>query len=92
MIMTKDDNKITRLMVLIIMQASKKFKNNRMLRIFTRTNGITKTFVKYMNKLRMSGYLICAQSYPKGYSGDKELQGSKLKGYSEQRRAVQGIL
>ena len=64
MIKTKDDNKITRLMVLTIMQASKKFKNNRLLRIFTRTNGITKTFVKYMNQQRMSRYLIGAQSYP----------------------------
>ena len=64
MIKTKDDNKITRLMVLTIMQASKKFKNNRLLRIFTRTNGITKTFVKYKNHLRMSGYTIGAQSYP----------------------------
>ena len=64
MIMKKADNKITRLMVLTIMQASKKFKNNRMLRIFTRTNGITKTFVKYKNQLRVSGYSIGAQSYP----------------------------
>ena len=64
MIKTKDDNKITRLMVLTIMQASKKFKNNRLLRIFTRTNGITKTFVKYMNQLRVSGYSVGAQSYP----------------------------
>ena len=64
MVMTKDDNKITRLMVLTIMQASKKSKNNRLLRIFTRTNGITKTFVKYKNQLRMSGYSIGAQSYP----------------------------
>ena len=64
MIMTKADNKITRLMVLTIMQASKKFKNNRLLRIFTRTNGITKTFVKYKNQLRMSGYSVGAQSYP----------------------------
>ena len=62
--MTKADKKITRLMVLTIMQASKKFKNNRLLRIFTRTNGIAKTFVKYMNQLRMSGYSVGAQSYP----------------------------
>ena len=62
--MKKTDNKITRLMVLTIMQASKKFKNNRLLRIFTRTNGITKTFVKYKNQPRMSGYSIGAQSYP----------------------------
>ena len=64
MIMTKADNKITRLMVLTIMQASKKFKNNRLLRIFTRTNGIANTFVKYMNQLRMSVYSLAAQSYP----------------------------
>ena len=64
MIKTKDDNKITRLVVLTIMQASKKFKNNRLLRIFTRTNGITKTFVKYMRQLGMRGYSIGAQGYP----------------------------
>ena len=64
MTMTKADNKITRLMVLTIMQASKKFKNSRLLRIFTRTNCITKTFVKYMNQLRVSGYSVGAQSYP----------------------------
>ena len=64
MIMTKADNKITRLMVLTIMQASKKFKNNRLLRIFTRTKGITKTFVKYMNQLRVRRYSVGAQSYP----------------------------
>ena len=64
MIMPKDDNKITGLMVLTIMQASKKFKNNRLLRIFRRTNGITKTFVKYMNQLGMSGYSIGARNYP----------------------------
>ena len=63
MIMKKAVNKITRLMVLTIMPASRKFKNNRLLRIFTRTNGITKTFVKYKNQLRMSGYSIGAQSY-----------------------------
>ena len=64
MIMKKADNKITRLMVLTIMPASRKFKNNRLLRIFTRTNGIMKTFVKYMSQLRMSRYSIGAQGYP----------------------------
>ena len=64
MIMTKADNKITRLMVLTIMQASKKFKNNRLLRIFRRMNRITKTFVKYMNQMSMSRYSIGAQNYP----------------------------
>ena len=61
---TKADIKITRLMVLTIMQASKKSKNNRLLRNFTGPNGITETFVKYKNQLRMSGYSIGAQSYP----------------------------
>ena len=68
MIMTNDDNKITRLMGLILMQASKNFK---LLRIFGRSNGISKTFAKYMNQLDMSGYSIRARNYPQGYSGGK---------------------
>ena len=43
MIVTKDANKITRLMGLTIMQASKNFKSNRLLGIFGRSNGISKT-------------------------------------------------
>ena len=38
-----------------------------------------KTFVKYMNQLGMSGYSISARNYPYGYSGGKELQGSRRK-------------
>ena len=49
MIMTKDANKITRLMGLTIMQASKNFKNNRLLRIFERSNSISKAYVKHLN-------------------------------------------
>ena len=41
-IMTMDVNKITRLMGLTIMQAIKNFKSNRMLRIFGRSNGISR--------------------------------------------------
>ena len=48
MIMTRDANKITRLMGLNIMQASKNFKNNRLLRIFGRSNGISKSFAKHL--------------------------------------------
>ena len=48
MIVTKDVNKITILMGLTIMQASKNFKNNGLLRI-GRSNGISKTFGKHMN-------------------------------------------
>ena len=49
MIMTKDVNKINRLLRLTIMQVSKNFKSRRLLRIFGRSNGILKTFVKHMN-------------------------------------------
>ena len=62
--MTRDVNLITRLMGLTIMQASKNFKSNRLLGIFERSNGISKTFVKYMNQLGMSGYSISARNYP----------------------------
>ena len=49
MIVTKDANKITILMGLIIMQTSKNFKGNKVLRIFGRSNIISKTFVEHMN-------------------------------------------
>ena len=48
MIVTKDANKITILMGLTIMQASKNFKSNKLLRIFGRPNNISKNFVKHM--------------------------------------------
>ena len=49
MIVTRDANKITILMGLTIMQASKNFKSNKLLRIFGRSNSISKTLVKHMN-------------------------------------------
>ena len=49
MILTKVANKITILMGLTIMQASKNFRSNRLLRIFGRPNGISKNFVNCMN-------------------------------------------
>ena len=64
MIVTKDANKITKVMGLIIMQASKNFKSNRLLRTFGRSNGISKTFLKYMNQVGMSGYSVSARNYP----------------------------
>ena len=84
MIMTRNVNMTTRLMGLTIMQASKNFKRNRLLGIFGRSNGISKTFVKYMNQLGMSGYSISARNYLKGYSCGKELLGSRHKVFSEQ--------
>ena len=84
MIMTRNVNKTMRLMGLTIMQASKNFKRNRLLGIFGRSNGILKTFVKYMNQLGMSGYSISARNYLKGYPCGKELLGSRHKVFSEQ--------
>ena len=49
MIVTKDANKITILMGLTIMQASKNVKSNKLLRIFGRSNSILKTLVKHMS-------------------------------------------
>ena len=40
--MTRGANKISRLMGLIIIKASKKFQSNRLLRIFGRLNGISR--------------------------------------------------
>ena len=42
MIMKMDVNKITRLMGLTTMKARKNFKSNRLLRIFGRSNGISR--------------------------------------------------
>ena len=64
MTVSKDANKITRLMGLIIMLTSKNFKSIRMSRIFRITNGISKTFVKYRNQLWMNGYSISESNYP----------------------------
>ena len=66
MIMTRDANKITRLMGLTIMQANKNFKSNRLLRIFGRSNDILNNFVKYLNQLGMSGYSVSARIIRRG--------------------------
>ena len=66
MIMTMDVNKITRLMGLTIMQASKNFKSNRLLRIFKSSNTFSKTFVNYLNQLGMSGYSVSARIIRRG--------------------------
>ena len=49
MIMTRDANKITGLMGLNIIQASKNFKSNRLLRIFGRSDSISKNFENHTN-------------------------------------------
>ena len=66
MIMTRDANKITRLMGLTIMQANKNFKSNRLLRIFEISNSILKTIVEYLNQLGMTGYSVSARIIRRG--------------------------
>ena len=66
MIMTRNVNKISILMGLIIMKANKKFQSNRLLRIFGISGGISKTYVQHMNNWRMSGYSISARICLKG--------------------------
>ena len=43
---------------LIIMQVSKNFKSESLLRIFGRSNGILNTFVKYLNQYSVSARII----------------------------------
>ena len=66
MIMTRDANKITRILGLTIMQANKNFKSNRLLRIFGRSNSILKTIVEYLNQLGMTGYSVSARIIRRG--------------------------
>ena len=81
MIMTRNVNKISILMGLIIMVASKNFKNIRMSRIFRRTNGMSKTFVKYMNQLGMSGYSVSARIIRRGIQVTKNSKAVSSKDY-----------
>ena len=64
--MTRDANKITRILGLTIMQANKNFKSNRLLRIFGRSNSILKTIVEYLNHLGMTGYSVSARIIRRG--------------------------
>ena len=64
--MTRYAIKITRLMGLIILQASKNFKSKWLQRIFGRSNSILKTFVKHVNNWGMSGYSISARINRRG--------------------------
>ena len=64
MFMAKVVNKITILMGLTIMQGSKNFKSNKLLRIFGRLNSIFEDPCETHEQLRMSGYSIRARNYP----------------------------
>ena len=81
MIMTRDVNLITRLMGLTIMQASKNFKSNRLLRIFGRSNGILNTIVEYLNQLGMTGYSVSARIIRRGIQVTKNSKAVSSKDY-----------
>ena len=85
MIMTRNVNKTTGLMGLIIMQASKNFKSQRPQRIFGRSNIILKTFVKHMNNWGMSGYSISARINRRGIQVTKNSKAvsSRILGTTE---------
>ena len=91
MIMTRDANKITRLMGLTIMQANQKFKSNRLLRIFERSNSILKTIVEYLNQLGMTGYSVSARIIRRGIQVTKNSKAVSSKD-SRNNRENWGIL
>ena len=63
MILTKVANKITILMGLTIMQASKNFKSNNLVRIFERSNSIFEDPCEAHEQLVMSQYSLSARNY-----------------------------
>ena len=74
---------ITRLMGLTIMQASKNFKGNKLLRIFGRSNIISKTLVKHMNNLGVSGYSISARIIHRGIQVTRNNKAISSKDYRD---------
>ena len=64
--MTRDANKIMRILGLTIMQANKNFKSNRLLRIIGRSNSILKTIVEYLTQLGMTGYSVSVRIIRRG--------------------------
>ena len=61
MIVTKDANKIAILMGLTIMQASKNFKSNKLLRIFRRSNSIFEDPCETHEQLGRNISLVCVR-------------------------------
>ena len=84
MIVTKAANKITILMGLTIMQASKNFKSNRLLRILGRSDIISKTLVKHINNWGWADTRYVRGIIRRGVHVGNELQGSRHKVFSEQ--------
>ena len=82
MIVTKGATKITILMGLTIMQASKNFKSNRLLRIFERSNGISK--IGDIHESTGDEWILGkCEKLSVGIFMWQELQGSRHKVFSE---------
>ena len=76
---------------LIIMQVSKNFKSNRLLRIFERSNGISR--IGDIHESTGDEWILGkCEKLSVGVFMRQELYRIKLKGFLEQRRAVRGIL
>ena len=82
MTMTMDVNKITRLMGLTIMQVIKNFKSNRMLRIFRRSNAISR--IGDIHESTGDEWILGkCEKLSVGIFMWQELQGSRHKVFSE---------
>ena len=91
MIMTRDAYKITRLK--INHNASKQeFQEQKAPEDFRKIEWYFEHFCEILESTGDERILGKCENYPQGYSGDKEQQGSKLKGFSEQQREFRGIL
>ena len=89
--MTRDANKITRLK--INHSASKQeFQEQKAPEDFRKIEWYFEHFSEILESTEDEQILGKCENYPQGYSGDKEQQGSKLKGFSEQQREFRGIL
>ena len=84
MIVSKAANKITILMGLTIMQISKNFKSNKLLRIYGRSNTISKTLVKHINNRGWANTRYVRGIICRGGHVGNDLQGSRHKVFSEQ--------
>ena len=81
MILTKVANKITILMGLTIMQASKNFRSNRLLRIFGRPKWYFEEFCELHEYLGMSGYSMSARIICRGIQVRKNIKAVSSKDY-----------
>ena len=74
------------------MLVDKYLQGNKAAKDFRRIEQYFKDFCELLESTGDERILGKCENYPQGYSGDKEQQGSKLKGFSEQQREFRGIL